>query len=121
MRVLPFASTGAIFLGMAALSTVIKRDLSGMGKFLFVGVIVVLLAAAANIFLQIPALSLTVSAAFVLLMSGLIPAVPFSVLNYAAGASAVRLLPYTLATIAGLLPGTLMRTVPALICVISGA
>ncbi|UXA20280.1 TVP38/TMEM64 family protein [Mycobacterium sp. SMC-4] len=36
----------------------------------------------------------------------LIPAVPFSVLNYAAGASAVRALPYTLATLAGLLPGT---------------
>lgn len=35
-----------------------------------------------------------------------IPAVPFSVLNYAAGASAVRVLPYTLATLAGLLPGT---------------
>jgi len=36
----------------------------------------------------------------------LIPAVPFSVLNYAAGASAIRVLPYTLATLAGLLPGT---------------
>ena len=36
----------------------------------------------------------------------LIPAVPFSVLNYAAGASAVRVLPYTCATLAGLLPGT---------------
>ncbi|MBS4729521.1 TVP38/TMEM64 family protein [Mycobacterium sp. SM1] len=36
----------------------------------------------------------------------LIPAVPFSVLNYAAGASAVRVLPYTLATLAGLIPGT---------------
>ncbi len=36
----------------------------------------------------------------------LIPAVPFSVINYAAGASAVRLAPYTLATVAGLLPGT---------------
>ncbi len=36
----------------------------------------------------------------------MIPVVPFSVLNYAAGASAVRVLPYTLATIAGLLPGT---------------
>lgn len=36
----------------------------------------------------------------------MIPAVPFSVLNYAAGASAVRMLPYTLATLAGLLPGT---------------
>jgi uncharacterized membrane protein YdjX (TVP38/TMEM64 family) len=36
----------------------------------------------------------------------LIPAVPFSVLNYAAGASSIRALPYTLATLAGLLPGT---------------
>lgn len=36
----------------------------------------------------------------------MIPAVPFSVLNYAAGASAVRPLPYTLATLVGLLPGT---------------
>ncbi|WP_232375462.1 TVP38/TMEM64 family protein [Mycolicibacterium baixiangningiae] len=36
----------------------------------------------------------------------LIPAVPFAVLNYAAGASAVRLLPYSLATVVGLLPGT---------------
>jgi uncharacterized membrane protein YdjX (TVP38/TMEM64 family) len=36
----------------------------------------------------------------------LIPAVPFSVSNYAAGASAVRVLPYTLATLVGLLPGT---------------
>ena len=36
----------------------------------------------------------------------MIPAVPFSVLNYAAGASAVRVLPYLLATLAGLLPGT---------------
>jgi uncharacterized membrane protein YdjX (TVP38/TMEM64 family) len=36
----------------------------------------------------------------------LIPAVPFSALNYAAGASAVRVLPYTLATLGGLLPGT---------------
>jgi uncharacterized membrane protein YdjX (TVP38/TMEM64 family) len=36
----------------------------------------------------------------------LIPAVPFSVLNYAVGASAVRVLPYTLATVAGVLPGT---------------
>jgi uncharacterized membrane protein YdjX (TVP38/TMEM64 family) len=36
----------------------------------------------------------------------LIPVVPFAALNYAAGASAVRVLPYTLATLAGLLPGT---------------
>jgi uncharacterized membrane protein YdjX (TVP38/TMEM64 family) len=36
----------------------------------------------------------------------LIPVFPFSALNYAAGASSVRVLPYTLATLAGLLPGT---------------
>jgi hypothetical protein len=36
----------------------------------------------------------------------LIPAVPFSVMNYAAGASAVRVLPYTLASLGGLIPGT---------------
>jgi uncharacterized membrane protein YdjX (TVP38/TMEM64 family) len=36
----------------------------------------------------------------------MIPAMPFSVVNYAAGASAVRLLPYTVATLVGLLPGT---------------
>jgi uncharacterized membrane protein YdjX (TVP38/TMEM64 family) len=36
----------------------------------------------------------------------LIPAVPFAAINYAAGASSVRLVPYTLATLVGLLPGT---------------
>lgn len=42
----------------------------------------------------------------VVLSMRMIPAVPFSVFNYAAGASAVRVLPYTLATVVGLLPGT---------------
>ena len=56
-----FAGTGAIFLGMATLSTVIKRDLSAMGKFLFVGVIMLIVAAIANIFLQSSALMITVS------------------------------------------------------------
>jgi modulator of FtsH protease len=56
-----FASTGAIFLGMAALSTVIKRDLSGMGKFLFIGAILVLVAGIANFFIQSSALMLTLS------------------------------------------------------------
>ena len=56
-----FASTGAVFLGMAALSTVIKRDLSAMGKFLFIGAIMVFVAAIANFFLQSSALMLTLS------------------------------------------------------------
>ncbi|WP_460354217.1 TVP38/TMEM64 family protein [Mycobacterium sp. ZZG] len=42
----------------------------------------------------------------VVLATRMIPAVPFSVLNYAAGASSVRVVPYTLATLAGVLPGT---------------
>ena len=56
-----FAGTGAIFLGMATLSTVIKRDLSAMGKFLFIGAIMVLVAMIANIFLQSSALMVTLS------------------------------------------------------------
>ena len=51
-----FAGTGGIFLGMATLSTVIKRDLSSMGKFLFIGMVMVLVAAVANIFFQSTAL-----------------------------------------------------------------
>lgn len=62
-------STGAIFFTMATIATVSKRDFSGMGKFLFIGVIVVLLAIVANIFFQIPALSLTISAAIVMIFS----------------------------------------------------
>ncbi len=56
-----FAGTGMVFLGMAALSTVIKRDLSSMGKFLFIGAIMVLVAGIANIWLQSSALMITLS------------------------------------------------------------
>ena len=58
---LVFAGTGAIFLGMATLSSVIKRDLSAMGKFLFIGMIMVLVAGVANIFLQSSAMMITIS------------------------------------------------------------
>ncbi|MDT8998003.1 Bax inhibitor-1/YccA family protein [Paucibacter sp. APW11] len=54
-----FAGTGAIFLAMASLATVIKRDLSGMGKFLFVGAVILLVAGLVNIFLQSSVLMLT--------------------------------------------------------------
>lgn len=53
--------TGIIFFAMASLAAVTKRDLSGMGKFLFVGMILVLIAGVANIFLQLPALSIVMS------------------------------------------------------------
>ena len=56
-----FAGTGAIFFGMATVSSVIKRDLSSMGKFLFVGVIMLIVASIANIFLHSSALMITVS------------------------------------------------------------
>jgi len=55
--------TGIIFFAMAGLATVTKRDLSGMGKFLFVGMIVALIAGVANIFLQLPALSIVMAIA----------------------------------------------------------
>lgn len=56
-----FAGTGGIFLGMATLSSIIKRDLTGMGKFLMVGAIMILIAGIANFFLQSSALMLTLS------------------------------------------------------------
>ncbi|PXW99298.1 modulator of FtsH protease [Sphaerotilus hippei] len=56
-----FAGTGAIFLGMASLSSVIKRDLSAMGKWLFIGAIMMMVAGIANIFLQSSALMITLT------------------------------------------------------------
>ena len=56
-----FTGTGLIFLGMATLSTVIKRDLSAMGKWLFIGAIMLMVAGIANIFLQSSALMITLS------------------------------------------------------------
>jgi modulator of FtsH protease len=67
-----FAGTGAIFLGMATLSTIIKRDLSAMGKFLFIGAVMVLIAMIANIFLQSSALMITLSVLVVGIFSAFI-------------------------------------------------
>lgn len=65
MITLAAGGTAAIFFALSTVATVSRRDFSGIGKFLLVGMIVVLLAAAANIFFQIPALSLTLAAAIV--------------------------------------------------------
>ncbi len=54
-------STAGIFGVMAFLSTVIKRDISGWGKFLFVGLLMLIVAIIANIFLALPALAITIS------------------------------------------------------------
>ncbi len=72
MIALAAGGTGAIFLVMSSIAATSKRDFSGMGKFLFAGVILVLLAAVANIFFQIPALSLAISAAVVGIFSAYI-------------------------------------------------
>lgn len=64
-----FGGTAAVFGTMATLATSIKRDLSGLGKFMFVGVVVLLLASVANIFLQLPALMLTISVVAIVIFS----------------------------------------------------
>jgi modulator of FtsH protease len=67
-----FAGTGAIFFGMAMLSSVIKRDLSKMGKFLFIGMIMVFIAGIANVFLQSSALMITLSVLIIGIFSAFI-------------------------------------------------
>jgi len=54
-----FGGTAAVFFTMASLATVIKRDLSSMGKFLVVGAVILMVAGIANIFLQSSTLMLT--------------------------------------------------------------
>lgn len=67
-----FVGTGAIFMGLSAYVLLTRKDFSFLGGFLFVGFLLVMLAAIANIFLQIPALSLTISAVVIMIMSGFI-------------------------------------------------
>jgi len=67
-----FGGTGVIFLGLSGYALATRRDFSFLGGFLFTGLLVVLVAALANIFLAIPVLSLTISAAVILIMSGFI-------------------------------------------------
>ena len=64
--------TGVIFLGLSGYALTTRRDFSFMGGFLFVGLLVILGAALANLFLSIPALSLAISAAVIMLFSGFI-------------------------------------------------
>jgi len=64
--------TAIIFFGLSAYALTTRKDFSFMGGFLMVGLLVAVVAMIANIFLHIPALSLTISAAVVMIMSGLI-------------------------------------------------
>ena len=63
------AGTGAVFFGMATIATVTKRDFSFMGKFLFAGMIALLVAMIANMFMQIPMLSLVISSLVIVVFS----------------------------------------------------
>jgi modulator of FtsH protease len=64
-----FGGTAVVFGAMATIATVSKRDFSGMGKWLMVGFMVIFLAAIANIWLQMPALMLTISSLAVVIFS----------------------------------------------------
>lgn len=69
---LAFGGTAVIFGVMATVATVSKRDFSGLGKWLFMGVLVILVASVANIWLQLPALMLTVSVLAIAIFSAYI-------------------------------------------------
>ena len=64
--------TGIIFFSLATIATVSKKDFSFMGKFLFIGLILLIVASLANLFFQIPALALTISAIAVMIFSAYI-------------------------------------------------
>ena len=64
--------TGVIFFSLATIATVTKKDFSFMGKFLFIGLILLIVASLANLFFQIPVMQLTISAIAVLIFSGFI-------------------------------------------------
>jgi modulator of FtsH protease len=64
--------TALVFFGLSAYALSTRKDFSYMGGFLMVGLLVAVVAMVANIFLNIPALSLSISAAVVMIMSGLI-------------------------------------------------
>jgi modulator of FtsH protease len=67
-----FGGTASVFVVMASIATVSKRDFLAMGKWLFAGVVVLLLASLANVFLQVPALYLAVSVIAIAIFSAYI-------------------------------------------------
>lgn len=65
-------ATGVVFFTLAGIATATKKDFSFMGKFLFIGLILMIVAMLANAFLQIPAMSLAISGIAVLIFSAYI-------------------------------------------------
>lgn len=67
-----FGATALIFFSLSAYTLTSKKDFSFMGNFLFVGLVLAVIAGLANIFFQVPALHLAINAVIVLIMSGFI-------------------------------------------------
>jgi modulator of FtsH protease len=67
-----FGGTASVFAVLATIATVSKRDFSGMANWLFAGVVVILLASIANIFLGIPALAIVISVVAIAIFSAYI-------------------------------------------------
>ena len=67
-----FGGTATIFLGLSGYALVTRKNFNFLGGMLFVGMLMVLVAALANIFMEIPALSLAISSIVILIMSGFI-------------------------------------------------
>ena len=72
MTMQALGGTALVFFSLSAYALTSRKDFSYLGGFLLTGLIVAIVAMIANIFLAIPALSLTISAAIILIMSGLI-------------------------------------------------
>jgi modulator of FtsH protease len=64
--------TGVIFLTLAGIAQTTKRDFSFMGKFLMIGLVLLILAMLVNMFFMVPAASLAISAIAVMIFSGFI-------------------------------------------------
>jgi FtsH-binding integral membrane protein len=67
-----FGGTAGVFGVMATVATVSKRDFSGLGKWLFAGLIVIIVASLLNIFLQLPSLYIVVSVIAIAIFSAYI-------------------------------------------------
>lgn len=72
MIALAAGGTSVIFFSLAGIATVTKKDFSGIGQFLFIGLILLVVASLANAFFQIPALALALSGISILIFSGYI-------------------------------------------------
>lgn len=76
-----FGGTAIIFFALSGYTLTTRKDFSFLNSFLFAGIVVLLLAVVANIFLQMPALQLAISAGFILFSSAVILQQTSSIIN----------------------------------------